>query len=278
MVRTLPSEIYDREYYLHVCGGYEEFLASSVAPRLMKALELGNIQPGMRVLDVGCGRGELAVKCAEAGCKVWAIDQSAAALDLSKRFMKNVSTDGETRRIALQRMSALSLAFPDQSFDRIFLIDVVEHLYPEELAAALAEIGRVTKAGGRLVIHTAPNAWLIRPIYRIAGLLFRWSKHPFHVNEQSILSLRKTLGTLGGRVVIAMEKVPGFFTLGVGPAADHSPHLGRIARLLDRGFDNRLAALLSVLPGLNAILGTDIWATVEFPGEESVNKVRGFRA
>ena len=51
--------------------GFEEFLQGAVAPRLLRALEYGAVRGGMRVLDIGFGRGELAVKCAEAGCDVW---------------------------------------------------------------------------------------------------------------------------------------------------------------------------------------------------------------
>jgi ubiquinone/menaquinone biosynthesis C-methylase UbiE len=261
----LPSDIYTADYYLQVCGGYEEFLEGGVAARLEEAIRLGRLEPGMTVLDIGSGRGEMAVRCAEEGCRVWGIDYSADALSLSRGLILRKGRNKHEGRVAFQMMNSKSLAFPDGFFDRVFLIDVVEHQYPGELEATLKEVRRVTKVGGRVVVHTAPNAWLIKPIYLLAGVLFQWKRHPYHVNEQSYLGLRRNLRQLGGLASIKMSKVAGFFKLGVGPRSDPNSRFERMAQLLDAIFDARPVAALIASTPLKFMLATDLWATVDLP-------------
>lgn len=264
-MRSVPAELYTEDYYLEHCGGFEEFLGGAVAPRLVRALEYGAVSKGMKVLDMGCGRGELALMCAEAGCDVWAIDYSEEALGVATEHLRKDAKPEVAKRILLHRMNAKSLALPSRFFDRVFMIDVVEHLYPEELDQAIMELRRVTRPGGRIVVHTAPNAWLIRPIYLVAGLLFRWKRHPYHVNEQSYLSLYRNLGRIGGRTRVRISKTSGFFKLGVGPKTSRSSLVGRVARLMDAIVDRPLARALICQSPLKLVLGTDLWATVEVP-------------
>ena len=265
---SLPSEIYTESYYLEVCGGYEEFKDGGLASRLKHAIRLGMLEPGMNVLDIGSGRGEMAVRCAEAGCRVWGIDYSHAALGISNALLTRRSRGEPKAAIAFQRMNSRSLGFPRGYFDRVFLIDIVEHLYLDELKDTFDEVRRVIKPGGRVVIHTAPNAWLIKPIYLVAGILFGWNRHPWHVNEQSCLGLKKNLRDLGGSVKITVSKVPGFFRLGLGPSAGASTSLARIVRALDAVFDSPLSVTLVEHTPLKYVCGTDLWATVDIPAVE----------
>lgn len=267
-VQPLPPELYTREYYLHLCRGFEEFSTGTVSPILLRAFDDGAVSEGMKILDVGSGRGELAAMCAEAGCDVWAIDYSSEALAISRDyFEKNVSSDTR-KRILLYRMNAKSLAFPSDFFDRVFMIDIVEHLYPEELDRVLSEVKRVARPGGRIVVHTAPNAWLIQPVYLAAGLLFGWTKQPYHVNEQSYLSLHRNLARMGGRIRGRISKIPGFFKLGVGSETSPGSVAGRLARLIDAFLDGPLATWLISHSPLKLVLGTNLWATVELPADE----------
>ena len=79
--------IYSKEYFLNDCDGYNQFKSSKGAvlcKRLGKMLELGGIESGMSVLDVGCGRGELVLHCALKGADATGIDFSSDALDLAE--------------------------------------------------------------------------------------------------------------------------------------------------------------------------------------------------
>ena len=266
--KSLPSTLYSRQYYLRFCGGYDEFSAGEIPTRLRLALSYGQLGEGMNVLDIGCGRGELAIGCAELGCSVSGVDYSFEALTLAEEFTSSSFKRKIQERIRLQQMNAKQLAFAPRTFDRVFLIDVVEHLYPEELERVFREVKRVIKPGGRVIVHTAPNAWLIRPIYFIAGLLFGWRKHPYHVNEQSYFSLRSNLRQLEGKASATIIPTSGFFRLGVGPETDPSSLRGAIARVADGILDYPAVRSLVTGTPLKLILGTDLWATIDFPKAE----------
>ena len=159
----------------------------------------------MRVLDVGCGRGELALHCAQRGALVWGIDYAQAAIDLANEALAK-APDTIQQRIELRQEDARALPFEDASVDIAFMLDVVEHLTPPELDRTLQEVFRVLKPGGRLIVHTMPNLWYYRfgyPLYRVLQRLRgevlppdprdRWEFKEVHVNEQTPWALRQTL-------------------------------------------------------------------------------------
>ncbi len=211
--RTVRPEVYGEEYFLSECQGYDEYLDSggAVLPRRMEtAFDLAAVRPGMRVLDVGCGRGEIVLRAAREGATAWGADYSVDALRLARRVLED-QPDELRQRVRLVRSDAQGLPFTDCSFERVFMLDLVEHLYPPQLESALREAHRVLRREGWLVVHTMPNIWYYRfgyPLYRALQHLrgqrlptdprkrWRFVSH-VHVNEQSILSLRRTLRQAG---------------------------------------------------------------------------------
>jgi cyclopropane fatty-acyl-phospholipid synthase-like methyltransferase len=206
---AVPSVLYDEQYFLHVCEGHQEFLSSEgdyLSRRLAEALAVAGIAPGMQVLDAGCGRGEILRRAAALGARAYGIDYARVAVELSRRV---TASGEEVERPGVYQASALYLPFAAESFDRVLMLDIVEHLYPHELALALDEAYRVLRPGGRVVIHTAPNVWYDRyayPVVRLVRTLLgqgaRYPKDPravipenvhVHVNEQSALSLWRQL-------------------------------------------------------------------------------------
>jgi ubiquinone/menaquinone biosynthesis C-methylase UbiE len=159
----------------------------------------------MRILDIGCGRGELALHCAGKKAHVWGIDYARAALELAGEA---VSEAGEQirRRISLMQVDARQLPFESESMDVAFMLDVVEHLEPKELDRALQEARRVLRPGGKLVVHTMPNLWYYHygyPVYRALQRLRgqqlpadprdRWAFKDVHVNEQTPRAMGQAL-------------------------------------------------------------------------------------
>jgi len=67
--QPVPAEVYDEETVLSFVGegGYHDFIASKgdrLPPRMARSLLLMDLRPGMRVLDMGCGRGEMVLHAA----------------------------------------------------------------------------------------------------------------------------------------------------------------------------------------------------------------------
>ncbi len=104
-------------------------------------------QPGERILDVGCGPGfyclELAESVGERGAIV-GVDSSEPMLSLAERRCEGLA------QVSFKEGDALSLPVEDESFDAAFSIQVLE--YVPDAAAALREIFRTIKPGGRTLI------------------------------------------------------------------------------------------------------------------------------
>ena len=225
---ALPSSLYDKEYFLTACEGHEEFVRTQgelLSRRLREAFAVASVEPGMRVLDVGCGRGEIVRRCARLGADAYGIDYAEVAVDLSQELIQSAG-DPLPGRLGVYQADAKRLPFPSEWFDRALMFDVVEHLYPWELDAAMADIKRVLKPGGMFVVHTAPNRWydtyaypIVRAIRMLQGKGQRYPKDPralnvavnqdVHVNEQDMVGLRRNLQRAGfGRIKVWLDTPP----------------------------------------------------------------------
>lgn len=226
---SVPSELYTRDYFTTDCEGYDKFMqgAKELPARIREALDRAGDLRGKRVLDLGCGRGELVCELASRGAFVVGIDYAEAALDLARELAATMEPQLR-ERVDFQRSDAKELPFPDDSFDTVFMVDVYEHLHPHEIVATLGEIKRILRPGGLLVLHTGPNTWFYDygyPLVRFVGrkILGREmresyrheSDHVLHVNEQSPLSLYRGLGNAGFRPWVR----PRSFSAGPQPSA-----------------------------------------------------------
>ncbi|HEU0131030.1 MAG TPA: demethylmenaquinone methyltransferase [Mycobacteriales bacterium] len=100
-------------------------------------------KPGERVLDLAAGTGTSSVALAESGATVVACDFSLGMLRVGTR--RNAHP-----RVAFVAGDGLRLPFADGSFDAVTISFGLRNLH--DLDAGLAELRRVTKPGGRLVV------------------------------------------------------------------------------------------------------------------------------
>ncbi len=117
------------------------------------------VEPGERVLDMGCGGGRHAFALYRRGAHVVALDMDAKELTDVAEMFEAMATEGEAPPDATAtavRGNAYSLPFADGSFDKIVAAEVMEHL-PED-TLAMAELTRVLKPGG--VIAVSVPRWL----------------------------------------------------------------------------------------------------------------------
>ena len=109
---------------------------------------------GARVLDVGCGPGQLSIRLARHGLEVTGLDLDPAMIARAQANADRLG-NGDQRRPSFLVGDVATLAFPDESCDLVVSTLSMHHW--ADPTAALAEIGRVLRPGARALI------WDFRP-------------------------------------------------------------------------------------------------------------------
>lgn len=113
-------------------------------------IELAKIKPGDRVLDVACGTGNLTLTAqsyASPGGKVYGIDAAPEMIEVARK-----KASRESPEVVFTVGLIEKLDFPDETFDVVISRLAIHHL-PEDLKRrGFAEILRVLKPGGHLLI------------------------------------------------------------------------------------------------------------------------------
>jgi len=113
--------------------------------------------PGSRVLDVATGTARVPLLLA---AQPW-FDGAIDGLDLTPamlaRAQAKIAVAGLGRRVALHQGDAGSLPWPDDSFDLVVSLEALE-FFPRP-RRALAEMSRVLKPGGALIVSKYPDLW-----------------------------------------------------------------------------------------------------------------------
>jgi len=112
-------------------------------------VELAGLKPGQSVLDVGCGTGSLAIEAAKAVGPAG----SVVGIDPSPEMIGRAKSKARRRaNVRFEIAPAQSLPFADASFDVVLSSLVLHQLPPESLHVVKAEIARVLKPSGRLLL------------------------------------------------------------------------------------------------------------------------------
>lgn len=100
---------------------------------------------GKKILEIGCGNGELSVWFAKKGADVYGVDISDESIKIAEKRTSENHTNGQTHFFACP---AEHVPFENDFFDMVFINVSLHHL---EIEAGLNEFKRVLKSGGRLV-------------------------------------------------------------------------------------------------------------------------------
>lgn len=109
--------------------------------------DAGGVNPALRVLEIGSGRGALLSQLLRLGLQIRGVEISAA------RIAEGREVYGD---LPLDHVTGTALPYADSSFDLVLSFDVFEHIPDSD--AHLAEVRRVLVEGGRYLLQT-PNKW-----------------------------------------------------------------------------------------------------------------------
>jgi len=152
------------------------YLTPDVVAQRRATLRALALQPGERVLDIGAGPGLLAAEMAEAvgqSGRVIGLEISDSMLTLGRRRCADPSI---RERVAFVKADAVALPFADGAFDVAVSTQVYE--YVADLKVAFAELHRVLRPGGRvLIIDTDWDSivWSAADQERMQRLLTAWT-------------------------------------------------------------------------------------------------------
>ena len=145
-------------------------------------------RPGERILDIGCGPGfyvaELLEEVGSEG-SVTGLDRSPQMLAIAARRCRAFDN------VAFREAEATSLPVDDRSFDAALCVQVLE--YVPDVSAALNEMRRALRPGGRLVlwdIDWTTLSWHSTDLPRMKRVLQTWDSHLAHPALPRILAPR----------------------------------------------------------------------------------------
>ena len=142
--RMKEQNIY--EVYQSYAKFYNVYFGKILNPGRVKAIQVANLQPGEKVLEVGVGTG-LSLPHYPKHVEVCGIDLSDKMM---KKAQKLVDSEGLSNIKSLQIMNAEKMTFADNSFDVVMAMHIVTVVTnPGQFAK---EMKRVCKPGGRIVI------------------------------------------------------------------------------------------------------------------------------
>ncbi|GAC1362479.1 MAG: hypothetical protein NVSMB32_02850 [Actinomycetota bacterium] len=186
------GEIYSGSYYDSWAVGQDPVLESMKQSTFGWILDQCGVQPGARILDIGCATGFLLHLAEARGMQAWGIDLNKYAIEQCKEL------------VAPSQVHCGVLAdrpFDDTAFDAIFMIDFIEHVRDPE--AELLTVAERLTDGGAAVISTPRAKSLLHNVART-----EWPQYKEeHLTYFSLPGLVSVLQRCGFRIERARPTV-----------------------------------------------------------------------
>lgn len=239
----------------------------TVRPRMERALSLSRLEPGLSVLDIACGRGEFPLLASTMAAHAVGVDFSDASIGFARELKKS-RRDQKEGSLQFVQADACHLPFDDDSFDRITMLDIIEHLVPEQLEQMFLEVKRLLKPDGFAVIHTLPNRWVYDYTFPLLHRISRkFPANPrgpidsvIHVNEQDLPTLKKMFRQCGLNSSIWLEQHMAAQARWNSHNDQYGDNRDTVYPML-AGAAGRLLELASITPA-KLLLSNDIFGTV----------------
>jgi len=155
--------IYTRDFYLNRLRGCDDFKrdqAKRITTPWHAALSLlAETAPAGGALDLGCGRGELAVCFARQGRNVVAVDFSKDAIQLAAEAVAGSELPEDIVRFVHADVNEAPL---ETKFQVIAVSDLIQRLSETEMVSLFARIAEHLEPSGLFLLYARPNAWFVR--------------------------------------------------------------------------------------------------------------------
>jgi ubiquinone/menaquinone biosynthesis C-methylase UbiE len=142
-------------------GNYETF-AKYMEPGALEILASWQIAPGSRMLDVGCGAGQLTLPAARAGVQATGIDIATNSLEQARARARTEGLNAQ-----FDEGDAEQLPYPDASFDSV--VSLVGAMFAPRPERVAAEFVRVTRPGGRIMMVNWTASGFVGQMFKAVG-------------------------------------------------------------------------------------------------------------
>ncbi len=202
--------------YRRIASVYDAAVEPFNASLRKYVVKVARPEPGMKVLEVGCGTGTNLALFADAGCEVAGIDLSPSMVGLATKKLG----DGADVRLG----DAAAMPFKDGAFDLVVAFLTLHEMPAEVRQSVVSDMARVAKDEGRLLFidfhmgpYTFPKGWLYRSVIvliEIAAGLEHFKNHRDFLSRDGLpglisnngLSFEKEKLLGGGTMMVVTAK------------------------------------------------------------------------
>jgi ubiquinone/menaquinone biosynthesis C-methylase UbiE len=139
----------EQGFWKAAAEGYDEWISNDFQDQYEVNWDIltKHIDPTLRVLDVGCGPGDLSIRISQKCHEVWGVDVTPEMIQIAEE-----KTASAPANVYFQQADACDLPFENHSFDTVMSINALQTMIRPEVA--LMEMSRVLKPGGELLLIT----------------------------------------------------------------------------------------------------------------------------
>ncbi len=197
-----PQDVYTHGHHESVLRSHRWRTAENSAAYLLPSL-----QPGQRLLDVGCGPGTITIDLASrvSPGDVVGIDRSGTVIEAARE----AAVEADAANVTFEVGDVYALPYEDDSFDVVHAHQVLQHLV--DPVAALREIRRVARPGGAVAVRDADYAAMTW--YPPSAGLDEWLALYHEVTQANHAEAD------AGRRLLSWVRDAGFDPAGIAPSA-----------------------------------------------------------